>query len=216
MAQYKTGTVSVTNGSATVTGSGTAFSANLTAGDLFTVAGDSVAYTVASAPTATTLTLTAPYGGVTGSGKSYGVTIDFTPDLGLPLMSIGDLNTAAIYNEAMKNVDNLNLANLGTAAFADLTTSTTDTTAGRAVNVSNFQNGADLGLGVRVILKNDTAGTVSPGTILDGSTGDLDIIKITAGGLIQGAGAGTIIGTWKNMAARTLQAGEFGEFLRVT
>ena len=48
MAQYKTGTVSVTNGSATVTGSGTLFSANVAAGDLFTIVGDNAWYEVAS------------------------------------------------------------------------------------------------------------------------------------------------------------------------
>ena len=161
MAQYKTGTVSVTNGSATVTGTGTEFSSNLTAGNLFTVEGDNVAYTIASAPTATSLTLTAPYSGATATGQIYGVTIDFTPDLGLPLMSVGDLNTAAIYNEAMKNVDN-EFNNLGTAAFADLTTSSTDATGvQRAQDLNRFRWGCGGVVGRTLASGNAQSATIA-------------------------------------------------------
>ena len=48
MAQYKTGTVAVTNGSGTVTGTATLFVANVTVGDIFTVVGDNTFYQVAS------------------------------------------------------------------------------------------------------------------------------------------------------------------------
>ena len=48
MSQYKTGTATVTNGSATVTGTNTLGSAYVTAGNSFTVAGDGVMYDVAS------------------------------------------------------------------------------------------------------------------------------------------------------------------------
>jgi len=118
MSQYKDGTASVNNNSNIVTGSGTLWIANISAGDLFTKAGDDVAYTVAGVTNNTILTLTAPYSGSTSTGSTYGITIGFTAG-GLPLLSAGDLNTAAIYNEAMKNIDNYNLSNLGTAAFAD-------------------------------------------------------------------------------------------------
>ncbi len=40
MSPYNTGTVAVTNGSAIVTGASTLFSANVAAGDFFTVVGD--------------------------------------------------------------------------------------------------------------------------------------------------------------------------------
>ena len=136
MSQYKDGTASVFNNSNIVTGSGTLWLASISAGDLFTKAGDDVAYTVAGVTNNTILTLTAPYGGSSSSGSNYGITIGFTAG-GLPLLSAGDLNTAAIYNEAMKGIDNYNLSNLGTAAFAGLTTTTTDVTAGRVLKTGD-------------------------------------------------------------------------------
>ena len=134
MSQYKDGTASVFNNSNIVTGSGTLWLASISAGDLFTKAGDDVAYTVAGVTNNTILTLTAPYGGSSSSGSNYGITIGFTAG-GLPLLSAGDLNTAAIYNEAMKNIDNYNLSNLGTAAYADLTATKYDQTQGRAMTL---------------------------------------------------------------------------------
>jgi len=142
MSQYKDGTASVNNNSNIVTGSGTLWLANISAGDLFTKAGDDVAYTVAGVTNNTILTLTAPYSGSSSSGSNYGITIGFTAG-GLPLLSAGDLNTAAIYNEAMKNIDNQNQS-LGTAAYADLTTSTTDTTVGRVLRVQDFGLGGTM------------------------------------------------------------------------
>ena len=59
--QYKTGTASVTNGSATVTGTNTLWLANVTASDSFTIAGDGVMYDVASVDSDTQITLSAPY-----------------------------------------------------------------------------------------------------------------------------------------------------------
>jgi len=108
MSQYQNGTVSVTNNNNVVTGSGTLWLANISTGDLFTKEGDNVAYTVASIPSNTQITLTGNYGGSSSSGSSYGITIDFTSE-GYPLLSDGDLNTAAIYNEFARLVSNANI-----------------------------------------------------------------------------------------------------------
>lgn len=70
MPWYTTGTVSVTNGSATVTGSGTAWTDAIQAGWGF-VGPDGRTYEIASIASATSLTLQSNYQGSTASGQSY-------------------------------------------------------------------------------------------------------------------------------------------------
>ena len=67
---YSTGTVSVTNGSTTVTGSGTTFTSDMV-GKRFKVTGDTTFYTVSAYTSATQITLGTAYGGTTGTGKGY-------------------------------------------------------------------------------------------------------------------------------------------------
>lgn len=72
---YTTGTVAVTNGSATVTGSGTAFTVNMV-GRYFSVTastGDNLWYRIVNRPSATILTLENVYEGETVSGVAYAV-----------------------------------------------------------------------------------------------------------------------------------------------
>lgn len=71
-AWYKTGSVAVTNGSATVTGTGTGWASQVKAGDLFTLNRDRF-YEVASVASNTSLTLAETYAGSTASGQSYAV-----------------------------------------------------------------------------------------------------------------------------------------------
>jgi len=104
--QYKIGTVSVTNGSAIVTGTGTLWLANLVAGALFTVQGDNVTYTIASVDADLQITLNANYGGVTGSGKTYAAHRDFTSG-GIPLLSNNDIETGTIFSRAMSQIQDL-------------------------------------------------------------------------------------------------------------
>lgn len=65
---YTTGTVSVTNGSATVTGSGTSWSTDW---DTYEIIIDGVVYQIASVGSSTSITLTENYAGSTNSGLSY-------------------------------------------------------------------------------------------------------------------------------------------------
>ena len=104
MSQYKTGTANVTNGSATVTGSGTLWLANVTAGDSFTVAGDGVMYDVASVDSDTQVTLSVAYAGVTASGVVYAIGTGFTVPDSFPEMSQGDIETATIFTRAMRKI----------------------------------------------------------------------------------------------------------------
>ena len=123
MTQIKSGTVTVTNGSATVTGSGTSWLGNVSAGDYFIVressgiVGRSVVYEVAGVASDTSLSLTAPWAGDTASDVAYVVHIDFQPS-GLPKMLPGDLESAPIFNRAMQQVAN------GTLGLNNATVST--------------------------------------------------------------------------------------------
>ena len=114
MSQYNTGTVAVTNGAATVTGTGTLFAANVTAGDFFTVVGDNAFYTVGSVDSDTQLTLAANYAGVSGTGKAYTLVKDFTTNLGFPVPNQGDIETALVVKRAIEEIDSeLNTAGVG-------------------------------------------------------------------------------------------------------
>lgn len=66
------GTVSVTNGSATVTGSGTTFVAGMVGGG-FIKTGDTASYKIASVESGTSLTLSTTYAGATSTGSAYTV-----------------------------------------------------------------------------------------------------------------------------------------------
>jgi len=104
MSQYKTGTVTVTNGSPTVTGSNTLWLANVSAADSFTIAGDGVMYDVASVDSDTQVTLSAPYAGTTASGAVYAIGTSFTVPDNFPEMSQGDIETATIFTRAMRKI----------------------------------------------------------------------------------------------------------------
>lgn len=70
MSWYKTGTLSLTNGSTAVTGSGTAFIANAAAGEAL-LAPDGKYYEIAAVVSDTSLTLGSNYLGTTASGQAY-------------------------------------------------------------------------------------------------------------------------------------------------
>ena len=104
MSQYSTGLASTTNGSATVTGSGTLWLANVSAGDSFTVAGDGVMYDVASVDSDTQITLSAPYAGTTASGAVYTIARDFTSPDNFPELTTGDIETPTIITRAFRKI----------------------------------------------------------------------------------------------------------------
>ena len=72
MAWYKTGTVSVTNASTSVTGSGTNFVSGAQVGEAFQ-GPDGELYEITAIGSATSLTITPAYGGSTASGQSYAI-----------------------------------------------------------------------------------------------------------------------------------------------
>ena len=135
MSQYKTGTASVTNGSATVTGTNTLWLANVTAGDSFTIAGDGVMYDVASVDSDTQITLSVAYAGVTASGVVYAIGTGFTVPDSFPEMSQGDIETATIFTRAMRKIQQ-RFALSGDAALIAAAGIYPDVTAGIAATIN--------------------------------------------------------------------------------
>lgn len=107
MAQYKTGTVSVTNGSQIVTGLGTSWLTEVTTGDILIILDDGVWYEVASITNDTSLALSANYAGTTGSGLTYAITRDFTSPDNIPYPEKGDIETTAIVKRAILTIQSL-------------------------------------------------------------------------------------------------------------
>lgn len=103
MGQYSTGTVSTTAGSNIVTGSGTAWSTNVTAGDEFNIAGEAV-FVISSVDDDAQITLSANYP-YTHSGAAYVINKDFTTNHGIPLSEAGDLNFNDLFTRAMQVID---------------------------------------------------------------------------------------------------------------
>jgi hypothetical protein len=121
--QYQEGTVAVTNGSAIVTcvdpdpadpaiDPPSLWQSEVQAGDLFVVLGDSVIYTIDTVNSDTQLTLTTSYQGATVSpagipeaGAVYGIHRDFSTNYSMPLLTRGDIETAALIRLAIQTID---------------------------------------------------------------------------------------------------------------
>ena len=105
MGQYKTGTVSVTNGSPTVTGLGTSWN-SLSTPLYFKIDADgSPVYEVASIDSDTQITLAGNYQGSTQSGLQYQLVQDFSTNLGIPLPSQGDADAGDWLRRAIVEID---------------------------------------------------------------------------------------------------------------
>lgn len=124
MSQYAIGTVSVSNGGTFVDGHGTAWLANVQAGDLLTIRGTGVAYEVAGVGANNSLTLTAPYGGATGAFVDYVISRSFTPTFRIPFPEIRDLEAVTILKRAILAIETL----LSRANQPTLVVRTTNTT----------------------------------------------------------------------------------------
>ncbi|MFW6855398.1 tail fiber domain-containing protein [Burkholderia gladioli] len=109
MAQLKQ-LASVANGSQTVTVANVDISFRVAANNIFMVVGELVPYTVASAKydgTNTLVTLTGAYQGPTNLTAQTVFVTDFTYPDNIPLISQGDVGTAAIFTNAMYKLQDL-------------------------------------------------------------------------------------------------------------
>lgn len=111
--QITSGTVSLTNGSPIVVGSGVDWSLVNTS-SIIIVSGVPYAIQAVDAEN-DELTLSADWAGTTASGVSYVIVRDFTTNHSLPMLNPGDLEAAAIFSRAMTLIDKL-LATIGGAS----------------------------------------------------------------------------------------------------
>ncbi|MBF0623028.1 MAG: hypothetical protein HQL54_14005 [Magnetococcales bacterium] len=104
MGQYLEGSVGLVNGSATVTGTGTAWMSKVSVGDLFRVIGVNATYQVGGVTTDSELQLTAPWAGADLTGATYLIHRDFTSPDSIPLLNKGDIESYAILNRALNQI----------------------------------------------------------------------------------------------------------------
>ncbi len=94
MAQYITGTVAVTNGSATITGTGTEWTTLSTPLSFKLDTDGAPVYQVGSIGSDTSITLSSNYAGSTASGEDYQLVSDFSANYGFPLPTQGMSDSA--------------------------------------------------------------------------------------------------------------------------
>jgi len=105
MAQYRLGTVSVTNGSTAVTGVGSFWVGNVIATNLFEIQGEGVWYSISSITDNGDLVLGAPYTGTTKTGVAYAIQRDFTPVNAYPTPTYGDVDTSSLIRQTFLDIE---------------------------------------------------------------------------------------------------------------
>lgn len=188
MAWYKAGTVAVTNGSATVTGSGTAFVANVQVGDVFH-GPDERQYEIQSVNSDTQLTLASNYLGSTQSGQSYKI----QPTRGVTAALLASVNSLISNFQGAANTALAGKFGNGSAAAPGVTFDADQDTGlfRKAANVLGFAVG-----GAEKATLSGSGMTVNvpiSGTAVQTSKSD-----VTAGRLMRadyGYGPGNLLGT---------------------
>ena len=183
MATYKTGTVSVTNGSDLVdlTG-GVTGAGRIEAGSLFTASNqEEIAYTVSEVVSASQFRLAAAFGGPSAAGIAYMVTNDFTA-FGIPIVNRGDLYPFGVLAEAHRKIEVLIRDK---AAF--VATSVTEVTIGTGVKIFTVEAGRQFAPGQTAVI----ADAEDPGNAMVGAVTDYTGTQLTVN-VMSVSGAGTI------------------------
>jgi len=174
MSQYSTGLSSVTNGSATVTGTNTLWASNVSAGDSFTIASTGVVYDVAAVNSNTSITLSVAYAGASVSGAVYAIGTSFTVPDSFPEMSQGDIETATIFTRGMRKIQS-RFTGIAINTTAEIGQAVSDHEATNdhplaTTSAKGFLSGADK-------TKIDT---VEDGATADQTKADIDALNIDA------------------------------------
>lgn len=156
MPQYRVGTVSVVNGSSTVTGTGTAWLANADVGHWFMIRDEGITYTVAGVLSDTQLVLNGAYQGTSKSGAYYWITRDFTPR-GYAVPGPGDIDATTIFRRTIYEIDADLTAALGSADGS--------TTSIKVKDIVDVNSTTALAGEVLTKLQDGTFGFTSPGIL---------------------------------------------------
>lgn len=103
--QYRTGTATFTTGSNIVTGQGTLWLNNASAGDGIKKASENSVYTVASVDSDSQLTMQTNYAGSGESNVEYQITRDYTANLGLIEINAGDRDWPFHLTQSLRKID---------------------------------------------------------------------------------------------------------------
>lgn len=141
MLWYNVGKVAVTLNNKTVTGTGTAWLANVRNGDAFR-GPDGQIYLVENVATNTSLTIAPAYASASGTGKDYAI---------VPVQGY----QRDLADQVVELIGTY--GSLGTAAAATLTTSTTDSTTGRVMRIADWGFGTNNGVAGDAVITNNTA-----------------------------------------------------------
>lgn len=133
-------------------------------------------------------------------------------------MAIQEVNVGTIPNDGTGDDPRTGISKVN-SNFTDTTnmaaqlaqTSTTDTTTLRGVTTDVYQPSLTEGLGVVRLMNNNSGGVILSEDTIAGSSITFTYFDV-AGAAQSGSGAS---GTWKNVSARALSAGEHGFFMRV-
>lgn len=161
MTWLRTGTVAVTSGSTTVTGTSTGFAANTRVGDAF-IGPDGRQYELQNVASDTVISILPAYLGPTASGQPYAVmpvqgyqklladlVRDWTNQYGAKMAALGTTGNYDLLPVNKGGTGGTDQAagrtglGLGTAAVANVTIGPSDMTAGRLLKVGDFGIGGD-------------------------------------------------------------------------
>jgi hypothetical protein len=107
MGQYQVGTVDLTNGSPAVTGIDTEWLANASIGDGFKVEGFNAVFQVATVVSDTQITLSVNWPYASLLAQNYQIHRDFTPNMNLPEIWVGDKDWPYHLTVALRMLDSL-------------------------------------------------------------------------------------------------------------
>lgn len=174
MAWYRAGTATFTNGNAAVTGSGTAWAANIQAGDAIK-GPDQVLYEVQSVNSDTSITMATTYGGSTAVGAAYAIipTQGRVRDLAAQVVAlIGDFSAV--------------VAGAGAGKFGDGTAATPGLSFASDPDCGFYRIGANtvgISTGGALRLAVDSSGHVGIGTATPGAK--IEVVESSPGATLQ-------------------------------